>query len=124
MKCYRCGFDYSGSQCLICGKYAPTKDDLIGPDGNELRIAVIIPDRKLVSEETIIPLQGKAEHYHYHANGAENSHIYVYTPHQGKALFELLQGTENVVDRTILFNGRQRPYATDLWLPLLWFFTS
>ncbi|MFC1849754.1 hypothetical protein ACFL27_06055 [candidate division CSSED10-310 bacterium] len=121
MNCYRCGFDYTGAQCLICGKLAPTDDNPAGDDAQELRIAVLIPPDKVVSEQTLTGYRQQAEHYQFCPNGAQRQHVFVYTPTHSKALFRLLQETESVRERQILFNGRRRPYASDLWLPLLWY---
>lgn len=119
MNCYRCGYNYSGSECLVCGKQSPTDDDPIGGDSDLLRIALIVPD--LLSENHIDRLIKDSDHYQLDMTAAQRKHIFVYTPTKASALFEALSITEGVRERSILFNGRQRPHDTELWLPLLWF---
>ena len=124
MNCYRCGFDFSGSKCLVCGKLAPSENDPVGRDSSELRIAVVVPDREPVTEMMVTDLKEKTDHYQLESDNRNREHIFVYTPRQTQALFELLEKTETIERRKILFNGRVRPYDAELWLPLLWFTTS
>jgi len=120
MNCYRCGYDYSGQECLVCGKQSPTEDNPVGGDSQTLRIAVLIHDSESI-ETFLQDYKEKAFHYQFCDDSEDKTHIFVYTPDTSVALFELLEKTEEMKERTILFNGRKRPYDTDLWLPLLWF---
>lgn len=122
MNCYRCGYDFAGTSCPVCGKHAPFGVDAIGADGNELRIAVLLWPRESFSEETLQSFQRGAVHYRFVESSASSGHhVFVYTPQESSALFRLLQATEQSGKRTILFNGRRRPFDTELWLPLLWY---
>lgn len=123
MNCYRCGFDFTDNQCPVCGKFAPTEKDPVGVDSEELRIAVLVPSVPQAADVARDVLAAKARHYGIYERGSERTSVYVYTPLEAAALFEVLQVTENVPDREILFNGRRRPLDLDLWLPLLWYLT-
>lgn len=124
MNCYRCGYDFTGDRCLICGKYGPTPQDPVGGDSNDLRIAVILSPAAAIPAERVALLREKSAYYRLQEATSPAQHVFVYTPRESAALFELLQATETVKERTLLFNGRRRPLDTDLWLPLLWFMTA
>ncbi|MBN2382465.1 hypothetical protein JXQ70_06240 [bacterium] len=123
MNCYRCGYEYSGPMCLVCGKMAPTPNNPVGADNDSLRIAVIVPENGALTAGMLDRLQTGVDHYQLDNASQPQQHIFVYTPGRAGQLFDLLQSTDQIKDRTILFNGRRRPYDTDLWLPLLWYVT-
>lgn len=121
MNCYRCGFDYTGSKCFVCGQRTPSDENTDVVDSEKLHIAVICPDTKLFKTDKIVDFTEKADYYLYDASKQDNKHVFVYYPSNTQQLFKLLEFTDGLIGREFLFNGRRRPYDTDLWLPLLWF---
>ena len=121
--CLYCGFRFDGNQCPLCAWELSDSGDRRN-EHTETRITLVFEQNREDDLNEILHIAQNARFFSNTKDGSVTRYYATYLPEQANELFKLFEKVETNHRLQILINGKIRPYARNLWLPLLWFFTS
>lgn len=98
--------------------------DILQPSSRarEFKITVIFGYKISPDYARAIALARRNSTYREDGSGEWIRHSATYTTGEADALFELFNLVYEWENTEVLVNNRPLPYATSLWLPLMWFY--
>lgn len=98
--------------------------DILQPSAKarEFRITVIFGVKSSPAYARAVDLARRNPSYGEEGEGEWLRHKATFTPAEVDALFDLFNLVYEWEDTEVLVNNRPLPYATSLWLPLMWFY--
>ena len=98
--------------------------DILQPSAKarEFRVTVEFMFKPSPSYGRAVELARRNPSYAEEGEGEGLRHRATYTPAEVDDLFELFNLVYEWEDTEVLVNNRPLPYATSLWLPLMWFY--
>lgn len=98
--------------------------DILQPSSKarEFRITVVFGAKPAPAYARAVELARKSPSYSEEGEGEWLRHKAAYTPAEVDDLFELFNLVYEWEGTEVLVNNKPLPYATSLWLPLMWFY--
>jgi hypothetical protein len=116
--CLNCSFEFKETQCPLCGRDFEKSDE---PNKKDLKITLVFENNNDKNFEEILTIAKKANFFSQQQMEFGTQYYASFLPEQANDLFDLYSKIEENHRLKILINGKIRPYARTLWLPLLWF---
>jgi hypothetical protein len=88
----------------------------------EFKITIVFGVKAASNYERAVALARRNPTYAEERSGEWVRHSATYTPPDVEDLFTLFNLVCSWDDTEVLINNRDLPYATSLWLPLMWFY--
>lgn len=119
MICPRCGFDVAFTPCRLCGlqdfdtyELDRYKEQIPG----RFECTVVIRRKDLVQNGVSVSLD---RYCHAQTDEMEPRYFVFFSDDNHAPLFEFLKSIQGLKKWSLMVNGRTRPFARELWIPLL-----
>jgi hypothetical protein len=98
--------------------------DILQPasQAREFKITVVFGAKISPDYERAVALARRNPTYREEGSGEWIRHSATYRPKEADALFDLFNLVYEWETTEVLVNNKPLPYATSLWLPLMWFY--
>jgi hypothetical protein len=119
MICPRCGFDVAFTPCRLCGLQAFDSYELDRYKEqvpSRFECTVVIRRKDIVQQGFQLSFD---RYRHAHTDEMEPRYFVFFSDDQHEQLFEFLRSIQGLNKWSLMVNGRIRPFARELWIPLL-----
>jgi len=118
MTCPRCGFPTTDTPCILCGQTDFTAFEMArfgDAAPPRFEFTVVVYSRELITAPPIDRFPGVSTEL---TRETQPRRFYFFPDGCPATVADLLKELPDHIRRSVLINGRLRPYSQELWLPL------